>query len=79
MDTKVITVIATGKKRLDVLSRITSLFMQRHLPVESVSLKSSENGDGLYMVSLSSSEEVIQHIVNQIKNIEEINNVEYKY
>ena len=73
-------VTATGKNRLDILSRINSLYLQRHIEVESVILeKGNNNEDALYKVYSEAPEETIKLIVNQINKIVDIKSVNYSY
>ena len=72
-------VIATGKNRLDILSRITSLYLQRHINVNSVVLENNNNDEALYKIYSDAPEETIKVIVNQINKIIDIKSVNYSY
>ncbi len=72
-------VTATGKNRLDILSRITSLYLQRHINVDSVILEKNENDEALYKVYSEAPEETIKLIVSQINKIIDIKTVNYSY
>lgn len=79
MESHKIMVTATGKNRLEILSRITSLYIQRHIQVESLVLEQGEDGNGMYKICATTSEDSILKIVNQISNIIDISKVEYSY
>lgn len=79
MKEKRILVTAVGKNRLEILGRITALYLQRHIPVESLVLEQSKDGNGYYKICAVAPEESIVKIVNQIGNIVDISRVEYTY
>lgn len=78
MDTKNFLITAIGEKHLDILSRITTLFMQRHIMVDSVLLETNEDDTGTYKVQLTTTEESVKSIIYKIQNIIGITTVEYK-
>lgn len=79
MEKKRILVTAVGENRLEILGRITALYLQRHIPVESLVLEQGKDGNGLYKICAVAPEESIIKIVNQIGNIIDISRVEYNY
>lgn len=79
METRKMVVTAIGKNRLEILGRITSLYLQRHIPVESLAMEQEQDGTGLYKICANTSEDSIIKIVNQISNIVDISKVEYTY
>lgn len=72
-------VTAIGKNRLDILSRITSLYLQRHITVDSVILENNNPDEALYKIYSDAPEETIKVIVNQINKIVDIKAVNYSY
>lgn len=77
MEPQKFTVTAFGKNRVDILNRITSLYLQRNIPVESFTLSQSENGESKYQICAQTSEEAIIRIVNQMNNIIDLRSVQY--
>ena len=77
MELQKFTVTAFGKNRVDVLNRITSLYLQKNIPVESFMLSQSENGESRYQICSNASEELIVRIVNQMNNIVDLTSVQY--
>ncbi len=72
------TVTAEGEGRLDILSRISMLFMQRHINVESLTYKPLESQTSKYEVCALATETTISKVVSQMKHIEGLNNINYK-
>ena len=67
------TVMAEGKDRLDVLNRISTLYLQKRIEVESFEFSRTAPQQGEYKITCwSEKNEVIERIVNQINNIVEI-------
>ena len=67
------TVMAEGKDRLDVLNRISTLYLQKRIEVESFEFSRTAPQQGKYKITCwSEKKEVIERIVNQINNIVEI-------
>lgn len=67
------TVMAEGKDRLDVLNRISTLYLQKRIEVESFEFSRTAPEQGEYRITCwSDQKEVIDRIVNQINNIVEI-------
>lgn len=77
-ESKMYTVTATGKNKLEILNRITSLYLQRHIVTESVQLESLEDNQASYKVVALTNLETIETIVHQIENIVGITNTELK-
>ena len=67
------TVRAEGKDRLDVLNRISTLYLQKRIQVESLEFIRTAPEQGEYKITcFSDCREVVERIVNQINNIVEI-------
>ena len=67
------TVMAEGKDRLDVLNRISTLYLQKRIEVESFEFSRTDPQQGEDKITCwSEKKEVIERIVNQINNIVEI-------
>ena len=64
------TVMAEGKDRLDVLNRISTLYLQKRIEVESFEFSRTAPEQGEYRITCQ--KEVIDRIVNQMNNIVEI-------
>ena len=77
MEANKYTVTALGKNRVDVLNRITLLYLQRNIQVESFVLSQTENGESKYQICAEASESSIMRIVNLMNNIVELNQVQY--
>ena len=77
MEAQRFTVTALGKNRIDILNRITSLYLQKNIPVESFVLTQSEDGDSKYQICANTSQEAIERIVSQMNNIIDIKSVQY--
>ena len=77
MDTNRYTVTALGKNRVDVLNRITLLYLQRNIQVDSFVLSQTDSGESKYEICAEASESSIARIVNLMNNIIELNNVQY--
>ena len=71
------TVTAFGKNRVDVLNRITLLYLQRNIQVESFVLSQTDNGQSKYQICAETTESSIMRIVNLMNNIVELNQVQY--
>lgn len=67
------TVRAEGKDRLDILNRISTLYLQKRIEVESFEFTRTAPEQGEYRITcFSDCREVVERIVNQINNIVEI-------
>ena len=71
-------IAAEGEGRLDIVSRISMLFMQRHIDVESLTYEPLEGVKSRYKVCALAKEEVIRKVVAQMERIEGLNNINYK-
>ena len=77
MEANKYTVTAFGKNRVDVLNRITLLYLQRNIQVESFVLSQTGNGESKYQICAEATESAITRIVNLMNNIVELNQVQY--
>ena len=77
MEAQKYTVTALGKNRIDILNRITSLYLQKNIAVESFVLSQEEDGESKYQICAETSLEAIERIVNQMSNIIDIRSVRY--
>jgi acetolactate synthase small subunit len=74
------TVMAEGKDRLDVMNRISTLYLQKRVQVESFEYSRTAPEQGAYKITCySERKDVIDRIVNQINNIVEIRRAYYAY
>ena len=74
------TVMAEGKDRLDVMNRISTLYLQKRIEVESFEYSRTAPEQGAYKITCySERKDVIDRIVNQINNIVEIKRAYYAY
>ena len=71
-------VTAQGEGRLDIVSRISMLFLQRHIEVESLSFMPVEDGMSQYKVCALAREETIRKVVAQMQHIEGLNAILYE-
>ena len=72
------TVTAEGEGRLDIVSRISMLFLQRHIDVESMSYMPVEGMVSRYEVCALAREETIKKVVAQMKHIEGLIEISYE-
>ena len=72
------TVTAEGEGRLDIVSRISMLFMQRHIDVESLTFMPHEGVVSRYQVCALAKEDTIRKVVAQMKHIEGLNNISFE-
>lgn len=67
------TVTAEGKNRLDILNRISTLYLQKRIDVESFEYAKTEPEWGEYRITCwAAHKELVERIVSQINNIVEI-------
>ena len=71
-------IIAEGEGRLDIVSRISMLFMQRHIDVESLTFIPLEGLKSRYQVCALAKEEVIRKVVGQMVHIEGLEEITYE-
>ena len=72
------TVTAQGEGRLDIVSRISMLFLQRHIEVESLTFQPMEGAKSQYQVCAVAREETIRKVVAQMHHIEGLDAISYK-
>ena len=71
-------ITAEGESRLDIVSRISMLFMQRHIDVESLSYEPLDGVGSSYKVCVLAKEEVIRKVVAQMEHIEGLKMIKYE-
>lgn len=77
MSNQKFTVTAKGTDRLDVLNRISTLYIQKRIPVESIDYHHDGSGQcTCRIVCFSEHEALMRRIAAQIDNIIEITSVE---
>ena len=72
------TVTAQGEGRLDIVSRISMLFLQRHIPVESLTFHPLDGAQSQYQVCAVAREDTIKKVVAQMQHIEGLDTIAYK-
>ena len=72
------TVTAEGEGRLDIVSRISMLFLQRHIDVESLSYMPVEGQVSRYQVCALANEETIIKVVAQMRHIEGLTEITFE-
>ncbi len=70
-------IVADGAGRLDILSRITLLFSQRHVDVENLTFSTNSDQDSRYCVCAFATEDTINKITGQMAHIIGIRKVSY--
>ncbi|MDD3107880.1 MAG: acetolactate synthase small subunit [Alistipes sp.] len=71
-------VIAFTENQIGVLNRITALYLRRKINIESLKVsESSIRGISMFVISAFTTEEVIDKLVQQLRNIIEVIQVEY--
>lgn len=71
-------VTAEGEGRLDIVSRISMLFLQRHIDVESLTYNPVEGMVSRYQVCALAKEDTIRKIVAQMEHIEGLSQISYE-
>ena len=71
-------VTAEGEGRLDIVSRISMLFLQRHIDVESMTFKPHEGMLSRYQVCALAHEDTIRKVVAQMEHIEGLTQISYE-
>ena len=71
-------VTAQGEGRLDIVSRISMLFLQRHIPVESLTFHPLDGALSQYQVCATAREETIKKVVAQMQHIEGLDTIAYE-
>ena len=72
------TVTAQGERRLDIVGRISMLFLQRHIDVESLNYMPLEGLKSRYQVCALAKEDVIRKVVAQMEHIEGLEKISYE-
>lgn len=72
------TVTAEGEGRLDIVSRISMLFLQRHIDVESMTYIPLEGLMSRYQVCALAKEDTIRKVVAQMEHIEGLKTISYE-
>ena len=72
------TVTAEGEGRLDIVSRISMLFLQRHIDVESLTYMPVEGMVCRYQVCALAKEDTVIKVVAQMKHIEGLTEISYE-
>ena len=72
------TITAEGESRLDIVSRISMLFLQRHIDVESLTFMPIEGVSSRYQIRALAKEDVIRKVVGQMEHIEGLNKISYE-
>lgn len=71
-------VTAEGEGRLDIVSRISMLFLQRHIDVESMTYVPLEGMVSRYQVCALAKEDTIRKVVAQMEHIEGLTQISYE-
>lgn len=71
-------VMAEGQGRLDILNRISMLYSQRHIIVESLTFAPLGNGESRYSLCAVTDENTIRQVVNQMNRIIDLRKVDYR-
>ena len=72
------TVTAQGEGRLDIVSRISMLFLQRHIPVESLTFHPLDGAQSQYQVCAIAAEDTIRKVVAQMHHVEGLTAISYE-
>ena len=72
------TVTALGEGRLDIVSRISMLFLQRHIDVESFTYMPHEGLLSRYQVCALAHENTMKKVVAQMQHIEGLEKIAYE-
>ena len=71
-------VIAFTENQIGVLNRITALYLRRKINIESLKVsESSIKGISMFVISAFTTQEIIEKLVRQLRNIIEVIQVEY--
>lgn len=71
-------VTAEGEGRLDIVSRISMLFLQRHIDVESMTYLPMDGCRSCYRVCALARETAIRQVVGQMEHIEGLDIVRFE-
>ena len=69
-------VIAEGEGRMDIVSRISMLYLQRHIEVESLTFSPLENSLSRYTVLAVADQITIRRLMGQLIHIEGLHKVD---
>ena len=70
--------IAFTENQIGVLNRITALYLRRKINIESLKVsESSIKGISMFVISAFTTQEIIEKLVRQLRNIIEVIQVEY--
>lgn len=72
------TITAEGEGRLDIVGRISMLFLQRHIDVESLNYTPLEGLKSRYQVCALAKEDVVKKVVAQMEHIEGLELIRYE-
>lgn len=72
------TVTAEGEGRLDIVSRISMLFLQRHIDVESLTFMPLGGVTSRYQICALANEMTIRKVVSQMEHIEGLDRIYYE-
>ncbi len=72
------TVTAEGEGRLDIVSRISMLFLQRHIDVESLTFMPHEGMVSRYQICALAHEDTIRKVVAQMEHIEGLDTINFE-
>lgn len=70
--------VAEGEGRMDIVSRISMLYLQRHIEVESLKFMPMENGLSRYEVVAVADGMTIKRLMGQLARIEGLQKVDYE-
>ena len=71
-------VTAYGEGRLDIVSRISMLFLQRHIDVESLTFMPFVGMKSRYQICALANEMTIRKIVAQMEHIEGLDRIDFE-
>ena len=71
-------VTAVGEGRMDIVSRISMLYLQRHIKVESLVFKPAEDGQSSYEVVAYADEQTIRRLMGQMFHVEGLQYIDYE-
>lgn len=71
-------VTAEGEGRLDIVGRISMLFLQRHMDVESLTFLPLEGCRSRYQICALAREDTIMKVVSQMEHIEGLDTIYFE-
>lgn len=75
---KKFTVTAIGQGRMDIVSRIAMLYLQRHVKVVSLIFQPAEDGLSRYVVEAYADDLTIRRIMGQLFHVEGLQYIDYE-